>query len=98
MCLSSALENRKLAVSCHLHFLSKNGIILRHSESPSTCYPADSRALTVMPSLPHPINRTLSKSFSVTSQKEPSVNQVQKAIKTASAAHKQHSMFEKLSL
>lgn len=88
MCLPSALENRKLAVSCYLHFPSKNRMILRHSESPSSCYSAESRALAVMPTLPHLINRTLSKSFSVTSQKEPSVNQVQKAIKTASAAHK----------
>lgn len=65
---------RKQKAGCFLPpaLLSKNRIILRPSESPPTFCPADSRALTVMLSLLHLINRTLSKSFSVTTQKEPS--------------------------
>lgn len=71
----SFLCPRKEKADCLLPpaLLSKNRIILRHSESPPTFYPADSRALTVTLTLLHPINRTLSKSFSVTSQKEWSV-------------------------
>lgn len=54
------------------------------------------QALTAMLALPYPINKTLRKSSSVTSQQEPSGTQVQKVITIASVTHREWcSIFEK---
>lgn len=85
--LPSAPEKRKLAVSTACSSTQEEDYF-KTSGSPPPSFLQTLWALTAVLALPHPINKTLSKSLSVTSQQEPSGTQVKKAITTAAVIHR----------